>query len=387
MREPSNKNFNKLRSGLPTGLLRPITIGLIILLPLSFILIECSGGGGGSQPDLPQVITPEPEPEPFSELVQQGVTKYLGSYTPMLAEEDNGAVTHSFGGGSGPLCFDGSEYRMSTRDMGSEDLMIFLQGGGACWSDICSCNETAQAGIPKDGILDPDLAQNPLKSWNLVFLPYCDGSHFAGDIDLDMEQDGVIDRCHRGLKNLSSALDVTVNLFPAPRRILLAGVSAGGFGTLYALPLVRHLYPKVPIYIINDSGVGILPPGTIAKMFKEWQALGFLPESCVDCLDENGHLINYYLWLLAEDKNLVLGMMSYNRDPVIADGFSDMGADLFEQYLVADMEKLVESYPNRTSVFIAEGAWHTFLLGSLAPTADGMTVADWIAALTEKTAD
>jgi hypothetical protein len=108
------------------------------------------------------------EPELFAEIFRQGIAQYQGVYSPMLAESDSGHITHTFGAGNGPLCFEGDEYKLSTRDMGSQDLLIFLQGGGACWSDICSCKIDATHDVPHQGILDPESPQNPLMSMTMT---------------------------------------------------------------------------------------------------------------------------------------------------------------------------------------------------------------------------
>src|SRR5690606_27336640 len=107
---------------------------------------------------------------------------------------------------------------------------------------------------------DPGNADNPLADYSTVYVPYCDGGLHASDADVGTDGDGITDRYHRGLHNLSASLDVAVNTFPTPRRIVLTGVSGGGYGTIFALPLVRQLYPGVPIDVVNDSGIGITRP-------------------------------------------------------------------------------------------------------------------------------
>lgn len=98
--------------------------------------------------------------------------------------------------------------------MGSQELLSLpgrletpmrSQGGRACWADFCAANPTAEEGIEAWGILDPDLANNPLAGINTVYLPYCDGGLHASDADRDIDADGINDRFHRGLHNLSAA--------------------------------------------------------------------------------------------------------------------------------------------------------------------------------------
>ncbi|MCP5124031.1 MAG: vtpJ-therm [Pseudomonadales bacterium] len=261
-----------------------------------------------------------PVSAPFQELIDQGVTRYLGAYSPMLTETQGDVINHTFGTGDGPLCLDGSEFTMATRDQGSEELVIFLQGGGACWSTFCLATESAHKGIPKAGILDPDLAGNPVAGWNTVYVPYCDGGLHASDRDSDSDGDGQNDRFQRGLHNLSASLDVAVRTFPSPKRILLTGVSAGGFGTTYALPLVRSLYPDVPIELVNDSGLGLGRPGNpdfIRMLMRDWNMAAFIPANCENCVGADGHTTDYHKWELAQDHKLRLSMMSYTRDTII----------------------------------------------------------------------
>ncbi len=359
--------------------LRRLSIALCAALPL---MTACSD----STDSVVAPVEPPVEPAavPFQELLDQGIARYLGEYTPMLSEQDGDVVNHSFGAGDGPLCLTGGEYTMATRDTGSEDLVIFLQGGGACWSDLCLATEQAAPGIPPLGVLDPAREGNPVAGWNTVYLPYCDGSLHAGDQDVDTDDDGVADRFHRGLHNLSASLDVAVNTFPTPRRILLTGSSAGGFGTTYALPLVRQLYPDVPIELINDSGLGlgrIDEPAFIEQLLTEWNATAFFPESCETCIGDDGHITDYHKYQLSEDENFRLGMMSYTRDTVIAVTFVQVGGEVFEEALLGELDDLEAAYPERVKSFVATGSEHTFLLGDLEKTAGGVSVADWISSM------
>ncbi|KGE02804.1 pectin acetylesterase-family hydrolase [Pseudohaliea rubra] len=361
---------------------RPLFLALAVLT-----LAACSDSDNTLTNDPPPPPEPEPEPAPFAELYEQGVDRYLGLYTPMTSETEGDVVNHAFGAGDGPRCLTGGEYTMATRDQGSAELMIFLEGGGACWSDLCSATETAAPGIPPFGILNPGTPGNPVASWNTAYLPYCDGSIFSGDIDIDLDDDGMTDRYQRGLKNLSAALDVVANSFPSPERILLTGNSAGGFGTDYALPLVRKLFPDTPIELVNDSGVGISRPGLIDQFVEEWNAAAFIPASCDDCIGEDGHLTDYHKWQLGEDDNLRLGFMSTRQDTVIADVFVGIGGEAFEAALIPEMEELEAAYPERFRSFIANGNSHTFIQAQFDLAVQGTSVKEWIGLMLDGSAD
>jgi len=316
---------------------------------------------------------------PFETLYEQGVDQYLGDFTPMLSEAANDIVQHTFGTGEGPRCLLGGDYTMATREGSSSELMIFLEGGGACNSLLCQATPVASPGMPRFGILNPEASSNPARNFNVAYLPYCDGSLFSGDTAIDTDDDGVVDRYHHGLKNLSASIDVIASTFPAPDRILLTGNSAGGFGTDYMLPLVRKLYPDTPIDLINDSGVGISRPGYVDFVINEWNASRFFPDDCSDCVSEAGHTTGYHIYQLNEDPNLRMGFMSTKQDSVIADVFVGIGGEAFEAALLTEMEALAAAHPERFKSFIADGTSHTFLQAQFSREVEGIPAYQWVA--------
>ncbi len=237
-------------------------------------------------------------------------------------------------------------------------------------------------GGPALGVLSPADPANPAADFDVGYLPYCDGSLWSGDRDLDSNGDGVEDRRFRGLQNLSAGLDVIADRYPTPRRILLAGNSAGGFGTHMALPLVRRLYPDIPIEHINDSGVGISTPGTQAVLNAYWNAEAFFPASCGHCIGDDGHLTDYHAYQLTEDPNVRMGFMSTKRDAVVVDR-SPIDGPAFEAALLEAMTELREAHPDRFRSFIAEGDGHTFLLRDFERDVGGTSVRAWIAEMLE----
>ena len=315
---------------------------------------------------------------PFQEIYDQGVDRYLGVYTPMLSEVNGDTTNHRFGQGDGPLCLRGGEYTVATRPAASENLVIFLEGGGACWSELCLANAEALPGVAEGGILDPTLADNPVADWDVTYLPYCDGSIFSGDIDHDYENDGVTEY-QRGLKNLSAGLSVARREFPNPKRILLTGNSGGGFGTIFALPLVRALYPNTQIDVVNDSGIGIAENAAAQTLLiNDWKSEAFFPNSICPACYADGNLAAYFNWQMEEDPNVRLGMMSTKRDAVIADLFLGIGGEAFEAKLLPYVATLESDNPNRFRSFIADGNAHTFIRRDISATAGGVAVHEWI---------
>jgi Pectinacetylesterase len=317
----------------------------------------------------------------FSELYAQGITRYLGDFSPMLSEPDGAVVNHFFGLGDGPVCLEGDAYSMATRDVGSGNLVVFLEGGGSCWSELCIAIPLAFTGIPAAGILDTADAGNPMNDWNQVYVPACDGSAHAGDTETDTDGDGLVDRHQRGLRNLSAALDVAASTFPNPERIVLAGHSVGAFGTTFGLPLVRYLYPDVPIDILNDSGTGVLRDGApefLQTLLEEWNMQAFVPESCVDCLADDGHLTRYMLWQMEQDEGFRRSLVSYKQDAVLANDFLQVGGPAFEASTLREMERQESAFPGRVRSFLVNGNGHTLLLLEPDKQVEDVSLIQWV---------
>lgn len=320
----------------------------------------------------------EPSVEtPFQELYDQGIDRYLGVFTPISSEVVSPGVTeHTFSGIDAPICFTGNEFSMFTRDGSSNNLLIFLQGGGFCSPTACAAVETGIPLVPF-GILNPTDAQNPVANYDVGYVPYCDGSGMMGDNEVDSDGDGVNDRFFRGIQNLSASLDVIFKNYPSPDKIVLAGNSAGGFAVHAALPLVRKLYPDVRIEVINDSGVGILDPGGMQTLISYWNAGAFFPESCTDCIGADGNLTDYHKYQLDQDPNVRLAYISSKQDATFA-AITTGGGEAFEVQLIEAAAELNAAFPKRFNSLIADGDEHTFILSNFNYQIGGTTVKNWI---------
>ncbi len=294
-----------------------------------------------------------------------GITRYLGTARPASTTTTNGVTTFTFDPADGPVCMRGGEYRASVREGASDDLLIFLQGGGACWSDFCLAVTAAPAIIPPMDLLRTT-PEGPMRDFDVLYLPYCDGSLFAGDRVIDEDGDGTPDRLHRGLQNLSAALTAGYTRFPKPRRVVLAGSSGGGFGTILAAFLVRYVYPDTPLYVINDSGVGVARAGDdafLGRILDEFGARGFIPSDCADCT-RNGHITGLVRYLLDHDPNVRVAALSSWYDFIISGLFLRMEPAAFRDALAAETGAIHAAHPDRYRRFVYDGQGHTALLGT-----------------------
>lgn len=329
-------------------------------IPLALAALMLGCGEPRYEPYVPEAGTPE------AIAYEAGLTRHLGAAPPIEEEQSRGVTTFTFDPADGPMCMRGAEFRASVRETESDDLLIFLQGGGACWSDFCLAVTAAPAGIPRTDLLRAT-QDNPLGDWDVLYVPYCDGSLFAGEADVDEDGDGAADRFHRGLANLSAALTMAALRFPAPRRIVLAGSSGGGFGTILAAYLVRYVYPGVPIDVLNDAGIGVVrgdDPAFVARILDELGARAFIPDDCEGCLDD-GHVTELVRYLLDRDPQLRVAAISSWYDYVVSQVFLMSTPEAFSEALAAETAALSEAHPDRYRRFLFDGEAHTALLGDV----------------------
>ncbi len=319
----------------------------------------------GSDDDRFEPYTPEPgTPEAVAH--EAGITTELGAASPSGKTREGPSTTYTFDPADGPVCMRGDPFSMTVQERSGDDLLIFLQGGGACWSDFCLAVTKAQPVVPDNDILLAE-ERNPAGDFDVVYIPYCDGSLFAGQSDIDEDGDGTADRFHHGLANLSAALSQGYRHFPEPGRIVLAGSSGGGFGTILATFLVRYVYPDVPIYVLNDAGIGVArgdEPAFVGRLIDDFGARPFIPDDCPDCIAD-GHVTGLIDYALTRDPNLRVAAISSWYDSVISETFLMLDQPTFAADVDAETSELLAAHPERYRRFLYTGQSHTALLNNV----------------------
>jgi len=379
-------------------------------LYLCLIVCLCIGSGTAMADDSDSGLNADA----MSELRAAGVDKYLG--TSESAKSEYGVWTkHAFDPKyvpdgdyplgirpDGPVCIAGTDYSVFTRQGDPKKLLIFLQGGGACWQGFYNCNVTADvqsppADGPFPGVFDPTMPNNPFADYSVVYMPYCDGSTFGGDNDVDdaawqayIEGElglppgaGPPTRHHRGLRNASAGMDVAKEMFPRAKQITVMGHSAGGVGVAAFTPfLTRFAFgndTKLTVY--NDAGpiavnLGVgSPPGNgqfpfgcfdlpclsvVARAF-DWRFQQFYPPSCIADGRCNvfGQQTGIIDWRLANDSTIREAFYETDSDRTnrfFAQGDGTlMDPEVYRELILTEHGALNEAYPRRYKRFIVSG--------------------------------
>lgn len=294
----------------------------------------------------------------LAKIEESGIDRYTGiSYTNISAHPELDGVMNYFFAPEDCRCFEGGPFMVGVEDVGSNCLIINLQGGGACWPGMYDCKSDVDE-EEFESVVDVLSETNPDESWNTVFIPYCDGSNYLGDSRVDYDEDGELDRWHWGLRNVTAGLDLAKSFYPDPDKILITGCSAGGYGTFSTTLLVRKRYPEVKIYVLNESGPGITDmktDGIWGKVRENWGLDTWLPE---EFDKENDSFLSLYSWMLEHDSNLKIALYSSYEDAVLADEFLNITRQSFKEQLLQVSGEIHENYPKRFNRFFIAGDSH-----------------------------
>ena len=93
---------------------------------LLVMFIVCIGPGACGSPE-----STEPDDAVFQEVYDLGATRYVGLTPPKSRVETGGWIRYEWARGAEARCMTG-RFRTDLRPGESENLLIFLQGGGGC---------------------------------------------------------------------------------------------------------------------------------------------------------------------------------------------------------------------------------------------------------------
>ncbi len=331
----------------------------------------CGGGGAGSGQD---GGSPDAGPPVIGEPIA-GLTAGQWNWVPFPDSS----------------CSDGSPTGIGVNPGGGPDLVFFLDGGGACASaftcftlhtaTLGPCGEAEfvarQASLP-GSVLDRTLSGNPFSDATLVFVPYCTADVHGGDrvVTYAGSPGGTVH--HAGHTNVLAYLARLAATYPSPRRLVVTGSSAGGFGTLVNYPAIRRYYPAAESLAVDDSGTPLESNGgpLIQAGFQSWGITDVLDPLCgagvceADLSESLSALARHY----PGDR---FALLSWNVDPVLSAFYGIAQAD-FTVGLLKMTSDVVDPTAN-VRAFIAAGQDHTMLEGPGAVSQNGVPLVSWLA--------
>jgi hypothetical protein len=304
----------------------------------------------------------------------------------------------------GTFCRDGSQAGFGYRAGTENKLIVYLQGGNACFNfGSCIINpDSIDSGnhTYEDGIMDQANPDNPVAGWAQVYIPQCTGDVYSGNnpgFDHPDVPGGPQDFV--GHRNVQIMLDYIVPTFPDQDQVMWAGYSAGGFGAAWNYDIAAEAFAPTEVALIDDAG----PPmdtqyftpclqDTMNEIWG-WTTGMTLPLGCPDCDDTSANgVINYVAFLNDKYPDASLGIVTSYEDFLIRQFWSYGNNDCNVSQFIpgnydgatfrAGLEDLRDNWTTgpQWGTFYVNGSQHTFTSdnGFYSATANGVLLTDWV---------
>jgi Pectinacetylesterase len=313
-----------------------------------------------------------------------------------------------------PTCMDGSPYHFFVKRGSVNKLLMYYQGGGACWDQLtCSvpaCDTTVDpnGGDNPNGrstgfgdLTNPD---NPFRDWSIVVVSYCSCDiHFG-----DAAQDYPLHVEHRGYHNAKVAEKYAREHFRNPEEVFVTGSSAGAYGAFFNAPLLERVWPRARFSVLADAGNGVVTQSFLDTYFPNWNFAANLPDDIPGLREvlENGSGIPGYTAVVAAefpDTNWAhystaydggtggqtgfYNIMINDNDPIAALSWWE-GSCAFNAQMRSQAQATAAAIPDNYRYYIGTGSRHT-MWGSdkvYGDTTGGVPpIVDWINAMRDRT--
>jgi hypothetical protein len=301
----------------------------------------------------------------------------------------------------GTGCAHDSTFAFRVRPGLPDKVMIYLNGGGACWrAQECDprghptytmTSDSANDASVRTGIFDVANEANPVREFTMVFIPYCTGDVHLGSREVEYESKDAKGAPrsffvrHGGAANVESVLDWVYKNIRNPRVVFVTGSSAGAIPSpVIAAKVARH-YPRARVVQLGDAAGGYHATA-IPNLLAGWGATEYLQEDAayrsLDSADfsfERLYMasaraaprVRYAQFNTAEDATQLyfLALLGIKGQPL-------------EKMLATDLEELRDALPwFRT--YTAPGKVHSILRSNAvySTTVEGVSFRDWLSAL------
>jgi Pectinacetylesterase len=292
-------------------------------------------------------------------------------------------------------CSDGSEFNFWVREASPEKVVLFLQGGGNCFSaETCApergiFDRTVDAEDHPSGaggIFDFADERNPFADYSVVFVPYCTGDVHVGNAVTQYEPGLTVH--HKGFVNGTAALDHLVAAFPGATDVVVAGESAGSVPSPLYAGLVSDRLPDARITVLADgSGASPDSPDLNRRLADAWGADTTIPSwpenAGVTAEPWSAHQL--FISSGRHDPDIVFARHDYAYDEQQAVGL----AVIFESG-VQDLLSLIDGHETQIEdagvnllSYIAPGDEHTVLTDErfYSESVNGESLVEWVTAL------
>lgn len=296
----------------------------------------------------------------------------------------------------GCVCSDGSEPTFFERAGDPSKVVLYFEGGGACFSkETCdpagnptytvTANATSDGLAERGGYFDLERADNPLADHSWVYVPYCTGDVHMGNTTTDYG-DGVVVE-HRGYTNGLAALEHLLATYPDVEQLVVTGASAGSIPTPLFAALAADELPGADIVTFGDSSAAYPDVDPINELIGTfWGTTNAIPDwpETAGLAAADWSIPELYVYGGNHAPNVRFGRFDYAYDEVQATFGALAGVTADELVsLIDETEAQIEAAGPQLATYVAPGTDHTVVGGDEFYTleVEGVRLLDWFAAL------
>ena len=287
-------------------------------------------------------------------------------------------------------CEDGTPTGFAVNVQDTSDLLIYFEGGGACWDYLtCVVVDTAthgpvgaaewatrQQALPAP--FDRARASNPFRNATMVYIPYCTGDLHVGD-NVPIYQ-GLTSKTyhHKGRPDTLAFLSRVASTWKDPARVVVSGSSAGGFGAALTYDIARKTFPDARMYLVDDAGPLLegdaLPASEKNAWITAWNIGDLIDGMCgVGCRSDFSGLETTLTSRYPNDRKALLSSL---QDVTIRTYFM-LTPDQFQTDLLQMIaDRIDPTIAFRT--FLITGEQHTLLGTMTTSTTGGVVLETWL---------
>lgn len=289
-------------------------------------------------------------------------------------------------------CADGAEFTFFERTASPTEVVLFLEGGGACFSaETCAFTEEASTtydwniGADDDpaqmsGIFDLDNPANPFGGSSFVYVPYCTGDVHLGDTTREYSPELTVE--HNGYVNGTTALAYLAETYPDVEQVVVVGESAGAIAAPLYGALVTDALPDAQVTVFSDGSGGYPDdPNLSAGTDALWGLVR--PEWAADVPAADFSIPEMVMLAGEHDPDIVMSRFDYAYDAVQLVFLDLLGLEIDLLETIDLNEANIEAAGVDQVSFTAAGDSHTLVRQDEFYTMelDGVSLTDWLTAV------
>ncbi len=239
---------------------------------------------------------------------------------------------------------DGSEYYIYVKLADPKKMCIFFSGGGVAWDEYTAARPISGGKVAADlpnyywnnlrpftqimnidmGIMNMKDPENPFKDYSIIDITYATGDFHVGNNEFpytgeDNEQHVLY---FNGYMNFLEAMGIAKNLIPSPKRLLIAGNSAGAFAVPALTDEILTMWYRdvKDVTVFSDSALLLY-----SKWKKTAREVWHAPLAICEAINSDNITLSWYRNLYAKFGDQLRYLYSSSvRDYVLSAYYSDV---------------------------------------------------------------